>query len=71
MAQREAARIAAVRHIRNGRLAWWWAQRVPDHMVVVRRMAVAAGITAGQAATAIELSTARLLRKMPGRNAIP
>ena len=27
-----------------------WAQRVPDHMVVVRRMAVAAGITAGQAA---------------------
>jgi len=34
------------------------AQRVPAHMVAVRSMAVAAGMTAGQAATAIELSTA-------------
>jgi hypothetical protein len=35
-------------------------------MVVVRRMAVAAGITAGQAATAIELSTAQLFTKNAG-----
>ena len=59
MAQREATRIAAMLHISRwpGRMVA--AQRVPAHMVAVRRMAVAAGITA----TAIELLTARLLRK--------
>ena len=39
------------------------AQRVPTHTVVGRRMAVAADITAGQAATAIELSTAPTARE--------
>ena len=47
------------------------AQRVPTHTVVGRRMAVAADLTAGQAATAIELSTAQLLAKNTGPHAIP
>ena len=50
--------MAAVRHISQwpGRMVA--AQRVPARMVAVRRMAVAAGIAAGRAATAIEPSTA-------------
>jgi hypothetical protein len=58
VAQREATRMAAVRHISQWAGRMVAAQRVPARMVAVRHMAVAAGIAAGQAATAIEPSTA-------------
>jgi hypothetical protein len=58
VAQREATRMAAVRHISQWAGRMVAAQRVPARMVAARRMAVAAGIAAGQAATAIEPSTA-------------
>ena len=63
VAKREATRMSAARHIWQSAGRMVAAQRVSVHMVAVRSMAVAAGITAGQAAIAIELLTARLLRK--------
>jgi hypothetical protein len=47
------------------------AQRVLAHMVVGRHMAVAADITAGQAATAIELSAAQRSRKIRAATRFP
>ena len=65
VAQREATRTAAVRHISQWAGRMVAAQRVPARMLAVRRMAVAAGIAAAQAATAIEQSTpVRELRRL-------
>ena len=55
VAKREATRMSAAPHIWQSAGRMVAAQRVSVHMVAVRSMAVAAGITAGQAATTIEL----------------